>query len=165
MCVYMCVCFRLSRGTFEILLAETAPMLFKPDGASGGIPKLIPEKTDADLLVVRKQPVFDEGSVNAIWSFKINYICVGLHRVTRAVCSKKDKIIKWLSARRRQEIIQGFEDACHMSPILGAIDDTHVRIVNPPDGHQDYYNRKGFPSLQLQLVVDDLLFINDAYVG
>jgi hypothetical protein len=45
------------------------------------------------------------------------------------------------------------------------IDGTHIRLANLPSNDQDYVNRKGFPSLQLQLVVNDLLLIMDAYVG
>ena len=45
------------------------------------------------------------------------------------------------------------------------IDGTHIRLVNPIEGERDYINRKGYPSMQLQLIVDDHLLITDAYVG
>jgi len=44
-------------------------------------------------------------------------------------------------------------------------DGTHIAIVNCPGGDNDYINRKGFASIQLQLIVDDTLLINNAYVG
>ncbi|XP_062588208.1 putative nuclease HARBI1 [Saccostrea cucullata] len=49
--------------------------------------------------------------------------------------------------------------------IVGVMDGTHIRIVNCPGGQQDYINRKGFASIQAQLIVDDKLMINDVNVG
>ncbi|XP_060557268.1 LOW QUALITY PROTEIN: uncharacterized protein LOC132717730 [Ruditapes philippinarum] len=63
------------------------------------------------------------------------------------------------------EISNSFYDSCGIDNIVGVIDGTHIPIVNCPGGENDYINRKGFPSVQLQLVVDDNLMIMDAYVG
>ena len=39
---------------------------------------------------------------------------------------------------------------------------SQLTVASSPGGKQDYYNRKGFPSIQLQLVVDDNLYIISA---
>ena len=52
-----------------------------------------------------------------------------------------------------------------MPGIVGILDGTHIAIVNCPEGETDYINRKGYASVQLQLIMDDSLLINDAYVG
>ncbi|XP_055846735.1 uncharacterized protein LOC129912490 [Episyrphus balteatus] len=51
-------------------------------------------------------------------------------------------------------IIRGFEEKSGVPQILGAIDGTHVPIRPPLDGGADYINRKGWPSMVLQAVVD-----------
>ncbi|XP_070549917.1 putative nuclease HARBI1 [Ptychodera flava] len=57
---------------------------------------------------------------------------------------------------RRQKRVPG---------VVGVIDGTHIRITNLPGQDGDFINRKGYPSVQLQLVVDDHMIINDAFVG
>ena len=39
---------------------------------------------------------------------------------------------------------------------------SQLTVASSPGGKQDYYNRKGFPSIQLQLVVDDNPYIISA---
>lgn len=36
--------------------------------------------------------------------------------------------------------------------IIGAVNGTHIRLFCAPNGDQDYYNRKRFPSIQLQVI-------------
>ena len=65
---------------------------------------------------------------------------------------------------REDEISSSFESICGISNMVGALDGTHIAIVNCPGGKNDYINRKGYPSVKLQLIVD-ILLINDPYVG
>ena len=39
----------------------------------------------------------------------------------------------------------------------GAIDGAHISILPPTVGYRDFTNRKGWPSIVLQAVVDDKL--------
>ncbi|XP_055918397.1 putative nuclease HARBI1 [Eupeodes corollae] len=58
-------------------------------------------------------------------------------------------------------IIQGFEEKSGVSQILGAIDDTHIPVKPLAEGCADYINRKGWPSMVLQAVVDcNYLFLD-----
>lgn len=52
-----------------------------------------------------------------------------------------------------------------MPNCIGFIDETHIGLSFLPNGDKDYINRKGYPSIQLQLVVDDKMMIRDTYVG
>jgi len=37
--------------------------------------------------------------------------------------------------------------------IVGALDGSHIRLASCPRGDTDYINRKGFPSMQLQVLI------------
>lgn len=88
-----------------------------------------------------------------------------IHCVAQCICDISDSYISMANAQREVEISNSFNDSCGIRNIVGVIDGTHIPIVNCPGGQNDYINRKGFPSVQLQLVVDDNLMIMDAYVG
>ena len=49
--------------------------------------------------------------------------------------------------------------------IAGIIDGSHITLTHILNGDQDYINRKGYPSLQLQVIVDHMLLITDSCVG
>ena len=51
-----------------------------------------------------------------------------------------------------------------MKGCIGFIDGTHIRLASSLCGERDYYNHKGFPSIQLQVVDDDRLCITSAFV-
>ncbi|XP_062587868.1 uncharacterized protein LOC134249548 [Saccostrea cucullata] len=55
--------------------------------------------------------------------------------------------------------IKGFPD------VIGALDGTNVHITPPTNHPEQYINRKGFHSLQLQWVCDSNLLFIHAYVG
>ena len=52
------------------------------------------------------------------------------------------------------EISDYFENKSGISMIIAAVDGSHVPILPPRDGYRDFVNRKGWPSLVLQAVVD-----------
>ncbi|KAB0805700.1 hypothetical protein PPYR_02670 [Photinus pyralis] len=69
---------------------------------------------------------------------------------------------------------QGFMNMAHGFPgIVGAVDCTHIAIVAPPINHPDYpailfYNRKGYYSLNVQIICDanlKILALNARYPG
>jgi predicted DNA-binding protein YlxM (UPF0122 family) len=89
-----------------------------------------------------------------------------VRRVSKCICNNlKHSMISWPDEDRRQAISNSIASECDIEKCIGFIDGTHIRLTNIPAGDTDYVNRKGFPSIQLQLVVDDSLVIQDAYVG
>ncbi|XP_032686452.1 protein ALP1-like [Odontomachus brunneus] len=58
-----------------------------------------------------------------------------------------------------------FEKKTHIPQLIGAIDGTHVPILPPSDGYRDYINRKGWPSIILQAVVDHNYRFRNIYCG
>lgn len=53
-------------------------------------------------------------------------------------------------------IAQEFQHKSKVPHVIGAIDGTHITVLPPPDWYRDYVNRKGWPSLVLQAVVDSM---------
>nr|XP_012153568.1 PREDICTED: putative nuclease HARBI1 [Megachile rotundata] len=52
---------------------------------------------------------------------------------------------------------QIYEERTHIPQLIGAIDGTHIPVLPPADGYRDYINRKGWPSIILQGLVDHTL--------
>eukprot|EP00105_Crassostrea_gigas_P014661 XP_011431404.1 PREDICTED: uncharacterized protein LOC105331065 [Crassostrea gigas] len=60
-------------------------------------------------------------------------------------------IIRWPSTVKQLQIAEEVENSCGIPGAVGFIDGTHIRPIHGPDGDYDYYNRKGYPSMQLQM--------------
>ncbi|XP_038047494.1 protein ALP1-like [Patiria miniata] len=88
-----------------------------------------------------------------------------IHKVAATISSRRHSVIRWPDQTRQAHIAEGFAGESCLRGIVGVIDGTHIRIINILNGQPDYINRKSYPSVQLQLVVDDMMLITDAYVG
>lgn len=66
------------------------------------------------------------------------------------------KFIKMPDINECAIISAAYEVRTNVPQIIGAIDATHIPIL-PPAGYKDYVNRKGWPSIILQAVVDNNL--------
>ena len=60
-------------------------------------------------------------------------------------------MIKWPDAERQQEIADLYMRDFGIPGVIGFIDGTHIRLAHSPNGDQDYFNRKSFASIQLQV--------------
>ncbi|XP_039311912.1 protein ALP1-like isoform X1 [Solenopsis invicta] len=63
------------------------------------------------------------------------------------------------------KIAADFEKKTHIPQLIGAIDGTHIPILPPSDGYRDFINRKGWPSMILQVVVDNKYRFRNIYCG
>lgn len=66
------------------------------------------------------------------------------------------------------KIKQKFMEKTNFPGIIGAVDGTHVHILTPRDEEWNYYNRKGFHSINAQVTCDyelNILGINARYPG
>ncbi|KMQ84522.1 nuclease harbi1-like protein [Lasius niger] len=67
---------------------------------------------------------------------------------------------KWITMPDETEckVISSFyEDLTNIPQIIGALDGTHIPILPPFEDYRDYINRKGWPSIVLQGVLDSTL--------
>ena len=80
-------------------------------------------------------------------------VCV----VTKQVCSSiVDRLlpeyIQIPTGAALSEDVEGFKVNHGFPQCVGAVDDTHIPIISPQDCPTDYYNRKGWHSIVLQVV-------------
>lgn len=154
--------FRVSVHVFQHIVDKLTPNLIK-EFHGGYQPVSVETQILVFLWYVANQNSQREiALLFGLSEWSVNTI---IHSVAQCICDKSDCYIKMANAQREVEISNSFYDSCGIDNIVGVIDGTHIPIVNCPGGENDYINRKGFPSVQLQLVVDDNLMIMDAYVG
>ncbi|KAK6018259.1 hypothetical protein OSTOST_16167 [Ostertagia ostertagi] len=72
----------------------------------------------------------------------------------KAVNRRASNYIRWPSGRESVAIRQSFYRKYHIPGIVGVIDGTHCRILQPTRDEGDYVNRKGYHSLNVGIVVD-----------
>lgn len=102
---------------------------------------------------------------------------LGLSQQTMSICIEQvtsaitDHLLeRWVvfpqTDRSRNQVKQRFMQEYNFPGVIGAIDCTHVAIISPPVEHPthpglSYYNRKGFYSINVQLICDaDLNILN-----
>ncbi|XP_043270332.1 putative nuclease HARBI1 [Venturia canescens] len=88
-----------------------------------------------------------------------------VRRVTHALFKRAPLFIKWPAGDQAQAIMQGFEESSGFPKVIGAIDGTHIHIIAPKEDAVSYINRKGYHSIQLQLVCDHRCIITNCYTG
>ena len=86
-------------------------------------------------------------------------------RFCTAVVRCSDQYLQWPSKAKQQAIAEDFYQLCSLPGITGAVDGTHIALMAPRQSPEDYVNRKGFHSINLQLVVAADKTILRAYCG
>ena len=101
--------------------------------------------------------------VGDTFSIHKSTVCRTVHRVTRAIAGLRDRYIKFPSNdQERRDIMNEFHKLSRMPGVLGAIDCTHIPIQSPGgDNAEIYRNRKGYFSINCQLVSDCSGYITD----
>ena len=63
------------------------------------------------------------------------------------------QIIQWPDLQAQRDIAIEFQLLSALPGVIGAVDGTHIRLSAALKGDTDYINRKGFPSMQLQVLI------------
>lgn len=63
------------------------------------------------------------------------------------------QVIKWPSFAEQNEIARENQLNHGLPDIMGYLDGTHIPLAGCPKSDKDYVNRKGFPSMQLQVIL------------
>ncbi|XP_037726168.1 putative nuclease HARBI1 [Drosophila subpulchrella] len=83
------------------------------------------------------------------------------HIVVKAI-SKLTNVL--ISIPKLDECIRNagaFQKMCHIPNEIGAIDGTHIPVKAPKIGYMDFVNRKGWTSMVMQAVVDNIYLFRD----
>ncbi|MCO5568398.1 hypothetical protein L7F22_022097 [Adiantum nelumboides] len=85
----------------------------------------------------------------------------------RAVCTSglRDFYICSPSSSRMLQMAEAFQQIRGIPNVIGAIDGSHIPIIAPRENAVDYFNRKEFHSILLQLAVDSNCMVWDYDVG
>ncbi|KAK6191317.1 hypothetical protein SNE40_003039 [Patella caerulea] len=153
---------RLNKETFMLLLGEVEAYLVPDVNYVGGGYDSVPPKKQ---LLVFVWYLSNQCSMrNIAFNFKLSKSTVHsiVHHVAGVISALSYKFIQWPNNQRRREIKGKFTK---IPGVIGVIDGTHIRITNPVGNDRSYLNRKKFCSVVLQVVVDDMLMINDVFVG
>ncbi|XP_021379463.1 protein ANTAGONIST OF LIKE HETEROCHROMATIN PROTEIN 1-like [Mizuhopecten yessoensis] len=154
--------YRLSRNMFDCLLERVRDDLIKD--FHGGRNPINPDKQ----LLVFLNYIGNQQSMREcahIFGLSKSTVHSVVASVADAIVKLHSQVIRWPDADRQREIAREVEDSVGISGVVGFIDGTHIRLASAPGGEQDYYNRKSFPSIQLQAVVDNNMTITNAYCG
>ena len=90
-------------------------------------------------------------------------VCRVVHRVTAAVAALRPKYVRLPATRHeRCSVMSGMYAVSGVPGVIGAIDCTHVPIQSPGgDDAEIYRNRKGYFSINVQLVCDQTAYVSD----
>ncbi|CAM4608237.1 unnamed protein product [Leuciscus chuanchicus] len=153
----------MTKTTFDLLCNCIGPSL-SPDVASSRPP--VPTEKRIAIALYKLATCAEYRVVGE--TFGVSETTV--HRCVYAVCNAiRTRMM------RRYIYLPGVDEAhdislrnsrAHLVPqVYGAIDGTHIPIRPPAEGYRDFVNRKGWPSIVLQAVVDDRCIIRDICVG
>uniref|UniRef100_A0A671LBA6 DDE Tnp4 domain-containing protein n=1 Tax=Sinocyclocheilus anshuiensis TaxID=1608454 RepID=A0A671LBA6_9TELE len=63
-----------------------------------------------------------------------------------------------------QTILLGFMNHWVFPQCAGAIDGSHIPVIDPPESHTNYFNHKGWHSVILQAIVDHSFYVHNSRV-
>lgn len=88
-----------------------------------------------------------------------------LRRVTYALHCVAPRFITWPKNQVAVNVMERFERSCGFPNVIGAIDGTYIKIRAPSKDANSYINRKGFHSINVQVVCDSLYYFTHVYAG
>ncbi|XP_011871036.1 PREDICTED: putative nuclease HARBI1 [Vollenhovia emeryi] len=165
-------------ATFEIILTLIGPAL-NATGTEIGRKSISAEK---QLLIALWFMATPDSYTYRLLQFFIFYfvvycrsICVkfgvgkatafrSVRRVTYALHCIAPRFIQW-PVEVADNVIDQFARVSGFPGVIGAIDGTHIKIRAPPMDSASYINRKGFPSINLQVICDSRGLFTHCYAG
>ena len=117
--------------------------------------KPVPIKTVVAMLLKRIGKGMDYREIGDKFGIGASTACKKVNEAMHFLVHSKLHIISKLQRGIDfQTIINGFQRKWNFPQCLGAIDGTHIPIKVPIIHHADYFNRKSFHSVILQVVCD-----------
>ncbi|XP_032690661.1 putative nuclease HARBI1 isoform X2 [Odontomachus brunneus] len=154
---------RMFPETFEIVLTIIGPGLHAINVSSGR--KSISEKKQ--LLIAIWFMATPDSYRSIATKFGVGKATAfrALRRVTYALHCVAPQFIIWPKDQVAVNVIEQFEKSCGFPNVIGAIDGTHIKIRAPSVDANSYINRKGFHSINVQVVCDSFGRFTHVYAG
>ena len=80
--------------------------------------------------------------------------CRTIHRVTRALVRRMPQFIPFPTDNNAAQLKEGFHAMRGFPGVIGCVDGTHVWIRRPAVHEADFVNRKGYHSINVQVICD-----------
>ncbi|XP_071635288.1 putative nuclease HARBI1 [Temnothorax longispinosus] len=157
--------FRMFPATFEMVLGVIGPGL---RAINNNIPygrKRISEKKQ--LLIAIWFMATPDSYRSVATKFGVGRATAfrALRRVTYALHCVAPRFIRWPRDQIALNVMERFQRSCGFPNIVGAIDGTHIKIRAPVEDANSYINRKGFHSMNVQVVCDSQGLFTHCYAG
>lgn len=154
--------FRMSEATFEMLCNIIGPHVAPIQ--SPGRPPIATKKRIA-IALYKLATCAEYRVVGEVFGVRKTSVHRCVYAVCRAIRFKMlSEFVKLPDVCEAQAIAH--RNSTHLVPqVYGALDATHIPILPPSNGYRDYVNRKGWPSIVLQALVDDRYQFRDICVG
>lgn len=132
--------FRVDRETFEYLCSEIGHEL-QPD------PFCVREPLQVDTKVAIALYKLASCAEYRVVGNQFGVHKTSVHRCLKQFCAAVIKLllpkhIKMPTLEEGKEIIGQFKETSGISPVLAAIDGTHIPVTPPEEGYRDFINRK-----------------------
>lgn len=155
--------FRMSQATFVYVCDELRSAIEK---ANTEMRKAIPVEQRVALTLWYLATNTDYRTIGHLFGVSKATVCV----VTKEVCAAIVKVllpryIRVPAGDELKKIVEGFKDGLGFPQCAGVVDGTHIPIVSPEECPADYYNRKGFHSIVMQGMVDNVGRFMEVYIG
>ncbi|XP_018359987.1 PREDICTED: putative nuclease HARBI1 [Trachymyrmex cornetzi] len=155
--------FRMYPETFEVVLQLIGPGL----RAINTLPGRKPVSAEKQLLVATWFMSTPDSYRSVSTKFGIGKATAfrALRRVTYALHCIAPQFIQWPKGAVATKVMREFEQVCGFPNVIGAIDGTHIKIRAPKEDPDSYINRKGFHSMNVQVVCESRGLFTHCYAG
>ncbi|XP_076284711.1 uncharacterized protein LOC143211135 [Lasioglossum baleicum] len=149
--------------TFEMVLRIIGPALCETNKSSGRKP--IPAQKQLLIAIWFMATPDSYRSVSTKFGVGKATAFRALRRVTFVLHCIAPRFITWPRGQVAVNVMQEFEKSCGFPNVIGAIDGTHIKIRAPSEDANSYINRKGFHSINVQVICNSLGQFTHVYAG
>uniref|UniRef100_A0A3Q2G3V4 DDE Tnp4 domain-containing protein n=1 Tax=Cyprinodon variegatus TaxID=28743 RepID=A0A3Q2G3V4_CYPVA len=155
--------FRMSYRTFKWLCESLRPHVSK---AETKMPQPIPVEQKVGAVLWFLGTTSDYRTIAHLFGISRASLCIFVKDVCEAICFHlTPQFIKLPTDIEARNITESFKEKWGYPTCIGAIDGSHIPIVAPKESRVDYFNRKGWYSINMQALVDDRYMFRDLCIG
>ncbi len=89
--------------------------------------------------------------ISTLFGLSLSTVHGILITVSKAISNIRHRVIKWPTAMEQGQIEESFRTEKELPGCIGAIDGAHIELESRINKDESYVNRKGFPSILLQV--------------